>query len=107
MCSSILLELPSAPIKGRKPTAEDFEGIKLEDLVVEKREVTIKGSKMICNMTVEIRGFPTDKISMSILRKLWSLFKVSGYKNATKTQTLALMAQHKINTPFVSLTDPL
>lgn len=48
-------------------------------------------------MLPKFRGHDVKHIIFSILQKLCALFKVSGYRNAEKNLTLAMLAQNKIN----------
>ena len=59
--------------------------------------MVIGGKGVECNIAVSIRGYSTTHINVPLLRKLCGLFKVSGYRTANKNQTLALIAQHKVN----------
>lgn len=75
-----------------------FSGVTPDCFVVDAYEVDFKTDNppIQTNMVTKIRGHDVKDISVSILRKLCALFKVSGYRNAKTDLTLAMLAQNKI-----------
>ena len=59
--------------------------------------MVVDGKQVTRKTLVEIHGHNVKSITIKLLRKVCSILKVSGYKNKSKDNMLAIMGQHKYN----------
>ena len=59
--------------------------------------MVVNGKQVTRKTFVEIRGHNVKSITIMLLQKVFSILKVSGYKNKSKDNMLAIMGQHKYN----------